>query len=60
MKLISKRYFQSATMTSKQNTFMFLKAGPYNGLSNDLYSEIVREWQAIDKSSLKKKNNNKN
>ena len=52
--------FQSATMTNKQNTFMFIKSGPYDGTSDDLYSEIVRYCQAIDKSFLKKKNDSKN
>ena len=42
-------------MTSKQNTFMFLKAGPYNGSSDDLYYEIVRYCQILDKPFLKKK-----
>ena len=48
--------FQLATMPSKQNTFMFIKAGLYDSTSDDLYSEIVRNCQAIDKPFLKKKN----
>ena len=43
-------------MTSEQNTFMFLKAGPYNGISDELYSEIVRYFQMIDKHSLRERN----
>jgi hypothetical protein len=42
-------------MTSKQNTSMFLKAGPHNGTSNDLYSEIVRYCQLNDQPLLKNK-----
>ena len=34
-------------MTNKQNTFMSIKAGPYDGMPNDLYREIVRYCQAI-------------
>ena len=34
--------FQSATMTNKQNTFIFIKAGPYDSTSDDLFSEIFR------------------
>jgi hypothetical protein len=56
MKIYLKIYVQSATMTSEQNTFMFLKAGPYNGTSDELYSKIVRYFQMIDKTSLKKRN----
>ena len=59
MKIYLKVYFQSATMTSEQNTFMFLKAGPYNGISDELYSEIVRYFQMIDKHSLRERNNTK-
>ena len=40
-------------MTSNQNTFMFPKAGLNDGISDDLYSEIVRYCQAIDKLFLK-------
>ena len=47
-------------MTNKQNIFMFIKSGPYDGTSDDLYSEIVRYCQAIDKPFLKKKNDSKN
>jgi hypothetical protein len=47
-------------MTNKQNTFMFIKAGPYDSMSDDLYSEIVRNCQAIDKPFLEKKNDSKN
>ena len=47
-------------MTSNQNTFMFIKADPYDGTSDDLYSEIVRYCQASDKPFLKKKNNSTN
>ena len=46
-------------MTSKQNTFMLLKAGPYNSTTDDLCSEIVRYCQAVYKPFLKKKNNGK-
>ena len=34
---------------------MFLKAGPYNGTSDDLYSEIVRYCQLNDQPLLKNK-----
>jgi hypothetical protein len=34
---------------------MFIKAGQYDGMSDDLFSEIVRNCQAIDKPFLKKK-----
>ena len=47
-------------MTSKQNTFIFLKAGTYNGITNDLFIEIVRYYQTLDKPFLKKKNDSKN
>ena len=47
-------------MTSNKIFFMFLKAGPYNGTSDDLDSEIVRYSQTIDKPFLKKKNDTKN
>ena len=46
-------------MTSKQNTFMFPKAAPYDGTSDDLYREIVKYCQEIDKTFLKKKNDSK-
>ena len=39
---------------------MFIKAGQYDGTSDDLYSEIVRNCQAIDRPFLKKKNDSKN
>ena len=55
MKLLSEIQPHSATMTSNQNTFMFLKAGLYDGTSDDLYIEIVRYYQAIDKPFFKKK-----
>ena len=41
-------------MTNKQNTFIFVKAGLYDGISHDFYSEIVRYCQTIDKPFLKK------
>ena len=47
-------------MTSKQNTFMLLKAGTYNRTSDDLYSEIVMYCQIIDKPFLKEKNDSIN
>ena len=47
-------------MTNKQNIFMFIKSGPYDRMSDDLYSEIVRYCKAIDKPFLKKKNDSKN
>ena len=46
-------------MTNKQNIFMFIKSGPYDSTSDDLYSEIVRYCQAIDKPFLTKKNDSK-
>ena len=52
--------FNQQTMTSKQNTFTFLKAGTYNGITNDLYIEIVKYHQILDQPFLKKKNDNKN
>ena len=42
-------------MTSNQNTFMFIKADPYDGTSDDLYSEIVRYCQLNDQPLLKNK-----
>ena len=39
---------------------MFVKAGQYDGTSDDLFSEIVRNCQAIDKHFLTKKNDSKN
>ena len=39
---------------------MVLKAGLYDGTSDDMYSEIVRYCQAIDKPYLKKQNKIKN
>ena len=42
-------------MASSQNTFMFLKAGPYGGTSDELHSEIDRYCWTIDKPFLKKK-----
>ena len=47
-------------MTNKQHRFMFIKSGPYDGMSDDWFSEIVRYCQAIDKPFLKKKNDSKN
>ena len=35
------------------------KAGPYNGVSDDLHSEIFRYCHAIDKPFMMKKNDNK-
>ena len=37
-------------MTGKQNTFMLLKAGPYNCMSNDLNSEI-EQWNALQSTT---------
>lgn len=39
-------FFQPIIVTGKQNTFMLLKAGPYNCMSNDLNSEI-EQWNAL-------------
>ena len=47
-------------MTSNQNPFMFLKAGPYNQVSDDLYSDIVRYCQTTHKTFLKENNDSKN
>ena len=47
-------------MTNKQNNFIFLKTGKFEGTSHDLYSEIVRYCQTIDKPLLKEKNDSKN
>lgn len=38
----------------------FLKAGPYDGMFNDLNSEIVTYCQAIDNPFLKKNSNSRN
>ena len=42
-------------MTSDQNSFKFLQAGPYKGLSGDLYSDILRYCHISDEYFLKKK-----
>ena len=44
-------------MIGKQNTFRFLKAGPYDdGTSDDLYGEMIRYCQAIHQPFLKRTN----
>ena len=45
---------------SNQNTFIFLKADQYDDPSDDLYTEVVRYCQAIDKPFLKTKNDIQN
>ena len=47
-------------MMSNQNTFIFLKADQYDDPSDDLYTEVVRYCQAIDKPFLKTKNDIQN
>ena len=42
-------------MTNRQHSFMFIKAGLCDSMSDVLYSEMVRYSKAIDKPFLKKK-----
>jgi hypothetical protein len=47
-------------MTSDQNSLTFLQAGPYNGVSGDLYSDILRFCHISDDPFLNKKNESEN
>ena len=52
---VIKNILLSTAMTCNQNTFIFLKTGPYKKMSDVLFTEIARYCKAISKPFLKKK-----